>query len=85
MSKSGSKYHRQIVGLDGEVLGMVDVYSVLDAFNVINPALQHSVKKLLCAGIRNKGNFQQDCTEAIEAIEQAHRFNKKEGPNNESR
>ncbi len=76
---SGSKYHRQIVGLEGEPLGLVDVYSVLDAFGVVNPAIQHAVKKLLCAGIRGKGDFKQDCDEAADAINQAYRFEKKEG------
>ena len=74
---SGSKYNRQIVGLNGQPLGQVDIYSVLDAFAVQNPALQHAAKKILCAGIRNKGSFDQDCSEAIDAIKQAFRFNKK--------
>lgn len=54
---SGSKYHRNIVDLDGKNIGIVDVYSVLHAFDVSNPAIQHAVKKVLCAGLRNKGGF----------------------------
>lgn len=75
---AGCKYHRSVKDLDGKVIGKIDVYSVLDAFNVINPPLQHAIKKLLCAGIRNKGSFEQDCNEAIEAVQQAYRFHKGE-------
>lgn len=54
---SGNKYHRKIRGLashgGGEVT--VDVYSVLTAFAVTSPGVQHAIKKLLCAGIRGKG------------------------------
>lgn len=72
---SGCKYHRCIKGLDGKELGIIDVCSVLVAYRVHNPALQHAIKKLLCAGLRNKGSFKQDCDEAIEAVRQAHLFN----------
>lgn len=49
----------------------VDVYSVLEAFNVTCPAIQHAIKKLLCCGIRNKGNKQDDLTGALAAINRA--------------
>lgn len=48
-----------------------DVYCVLDAFNVTCPARQHAIKKLLCAGIRGKGNATQDLTEAADAVRRA--------------
>jgi hypothetical protein len=63
----GNKYHRKIVGFGGEVV-IVDVYRVLDAFNVTDPGLHNSIKKSLCAGIRGKGDTKQDLTEAIDAI-----------------
>lgn len=31
-----------------EHLKTVDVYRVLDLFNVTNPCVQHAIKKLLC-------------------------------------
>ena len=65
---SGNKYHRRIIGLDG-ITTYVDVYRVLDAFNVTDPGLQHAIKKLLCAGIRGKGDTKQDLSEAQDAIE----------------
>ena len=54
-----SKYDRKIdhlVKLDGTV----DVYDVLEAFNVTCPALQHLAKKALCAGLRGHKDTQED-------------------------
>lgn len=50
---------------------LIDVYSVLEAFDVRCPAIQHAVKKLLCAGIRGKGDRLQDLVEARDAISRA--------------
>lgn len=62
-----SKYNRTIKGVT------VDVYDVLQAFNVTNPALQHLIKKALCAGLRGHKDRMQDLIEtrdsAIRAIE----------------
>ena len=66
---SGNKYHRSIKCIKSKALSVVDVYAVLRAFNVTEPALQHAIKKLLCAGIRGKGGLLQDLTEAIDAIQ----------------
>lgn len=69
---SGSKYLRTIHDChDAGAYLTVDVYSVLQAFNVTNPGLQHAAKKILCAGIRGKGSFHQDITEAIDALQRA--------------
>lgn len=68
---SGNKYHRTIKDLEAKQAITVDVYCVLQAFNVVNPGLQHAIKKLLCAGIRGKGDVQQDLDEAIDAIKRA--------------
>ena len=67
-SHSGSKYLRriQIIGHD-----QVDVYAVLDAFNVTCPARQHAIKKLLCAGLRGKADETQDIEEARDAVDRA--------------
>ena len=69
---SGNKYIRTIFDCvnTGET-AQVDVYAVLKAFNVECPATQHALKKLLCAGIRGKGNKEQDLKEARDAISRA--------------
>ena len=59
-----NKYNRCIFGLDGNST-TIDVYRVLVAFNIVDPELQHALKKLLCLGIRGKGNYDQDLDEAI--------------------
>jgi hypothetical protein len=66
---SGSKYLRTITpALDD---GRIDVYSVLEAFDVRCPARQHAIKKILCAGIRGKGDCLQDLIQARDAIDRA--------------
>lgn len=49
----------------------IDVYDVLVAFEVTNPALQHAIKKLLCPGQRGVKDAEQDLREAILSIERA--------------
>lgn len=66
-NKSGSKYLREINLIDGKT----DVYAVLKAFNVICPARQHAIKKLLCSGLRGKATEMQDLSEARDAIDRA--------------
>ena len=69
---SGNKYRREIVDIvSGSRSTVVDVYSVLEAFDVRCPAVQHAVKKLLCAGLRGKGDTHQDLMEAGDAIKRA--------------
>jgi hypothetical protein len=46
----------------------IDVYRVLEMFQVTNPAIQHATKKLLCTGIRGEKSFDQDLAEAIQAL-----------------
>ncbi len=69
---SGNKYHRvvrSVLVLDDSTVA--DVYSVLVAFDVKCPAIQHAVKKLLCAGLRGKGDRLQDLKESKDAITRA--------------
>jgi len=68
---SRSKYLRQIqtVGAD-----KVDVYAVLKAFDVRCPARQHAIEKLLCAGLRGKGDEVQDLREARDAVDRAYQM-----------
>ena len=68
-NKSGSKYIRKVKCLINN--DSVDVYSVLDAFEVTCPGRQHAIKKLLCAGLRKKGSEINDLIEAKDAIERA--------------
>lgn len=65
-----TKYHRTITGVDGREC-IVDVYSVLEAFGVTCPAIQHAAKKLLCPGRRAKGSTMDDLGGAALAIERA--------------
>ena len=71
----GSKYHRTITQtLPGDTHGCsltVDVYDVLQAFGVDCPALQHAVKKLLCAGLRGAKSAEQDIEEAASSCRRA--------------
>jgi len=69
---SGNKYHRKIKSVE-DIAGFAtaDVYSVLEAFEVSCPARQHAIKKLLCSGLRGKGDTMQDLTEARDAVDRA--------------
>lgn len=49
----------------------IDVYDVLERFNVSCSATQHAIKKLLCSGIRGYKSTEQDLREALESIERA--------------
>jgi hypothetical protein len=70
-----NKYAREITQtLADEDQGFtisVDVYDVLRAFAVTDPAIQHAIKKLLCTGIRGHKDSRQDLEEAIQSIERA--------------
>lgn len=68
-----NKYHRTIYP---NAAGQVDVYDVLVAFEVTCPARQHAIKKLLCAGLRGKGDTKQDLIEASDAVERAIQLTK---------
>jgi hypothetical protein len=71
---SGSKYHRKIYScsvIEPGAFVTADVYNVLVGFGVTCPARQHAIKKLLCAGLRGKGDEKQDLSEAIDAVKRA--------------
>ena len=53
---------------------LVDVYDVLDAFDVTNPATAHAIKKLLCTGSRGAKDWETDLQEAIDSLERAKSF-----------
>ena len=73
MNQSGSKYLRRIIC---DMEGFVDVYAILDAFDVGCPATGHAIKKLLCAGWRGGKDKLQDLTEARDAIDRAIQMHK---------
>lgn len=58
-AKLVSKYARPCKGIT------IDVYDVLKAFEVTNPAIAHAVKKLLAPGKRGAKSWAQDIDEAI--------------------
>ena len=65
MAKIESKYSRRT---GNEV---VDVYDVLMASNVTNPATQHAIKKLLMPGNRGHKDKLTDLKEAYQSIARA--------------
>lgn len=50
---------------------IVDVYDVLEAFNVTCPALQHGIKKMLMPGMRGDKSTMKDLQEAQQSIVRA--------------
>lgn len=66
------KYNRECKGVT------IDVYDVLRAFNVTNPALQHLVKKALCAGLRGHKDKEQDLLEIMESATRAVELEREE-------
>lgn len=69
MNHGATKYDRVIRGSKPDET--IDVYAVLLTFNVTCPARQHALKKLLCAGLRGKGDALQDLRETKVAVERA--------------
>ena len=65
-----SKYDREIIGIDGTVT-RVDVYRVLDAFGVSDPATQHAIKKMLCMGLRGHKDYLTDLNDSIDSLRKA--------------
>jgi hypothetical protein len=49
----------------------IDVYTVLQGFNIQKPALQHAVKKILMTGKRGHKDEKQDLVEIISALSRA--------------
>ena len=60
-----SKYHKLIRSVS------VDVYDVLNAYNVTCPATAHAIKKLLMPGARGAKDTLQDLREARQSIDRA--------------
>ena len=57
-------YFRNVKHLDE-----IDVYRVLDLFDVTDPCLQHAIKKMLVAGDRGVKDLERDVREAIDTLQ----------------
>ena len=62
---------REVGNNDTEISVIADVYEILEGFNVTCPARQHAAKKVLCSGLRGKGDATQDLIEARDALNRA--------------
>ena len=60
-----NKYQRLVKGQ------WIDVYDILDAFDVINPALQHLIKKALLPGGRGHKTREEDLREILASARRA--------------
>lgn len=65
LDKPINKYKVQCKGVE------IDVYDVLLAYSVTNPADQHAIKKMLMPGKRGVKDANQDRKEAIQSLERA--------------
>jgi hypothetical protein len=68
-----NKYQRKLTNPEGAEI-VIDVYDVLNAYNVDNPATAHAIKKLLCTGSRGLKDWETDLQEAIDSLERAKSF-----------
>lgn len=75
MSEQNKKYRRKLIGwapgTDKPLAVDVDVYRVLDAFQVGDPAIQHLVKKALAAGNRGHKDQLQDYKDIVHSANSA--------------
>lgn len=65
MNESENNYPHYIKSIKGV---KIDVYRVLDMYDVTHPAIGHAIKKLLCGGKRGTKNEITDYMEAIDSI-----------------
>lgn len=63
ISEKHSHYFKDVSSLQ-----KIDVYRVLDLYEVTDPCLQHAVKKLLVAGNRGSKDKPKDIQEAIDTL-----------------
>ena len=67
----GDKYHFNIRDRRTGYAVNVDLYDLFEALNITCSAMTHALKKLLMAGKRGVKDFNKDCDEAINSIEQS--------------
>jgi hypothetical protein len=58
----------------------IDIYRVLEVYEVTDPAIQHAIKKLLCAGKRGYKEKEKDVEEAIQSLERWQQMRDEEVP-----
>jgi len=63
MSQKHSHYHKDVSHLKS-----IDIYRLLELFDVTDQAIGHAVKKLMCAGKRGSKSFEQDVREAVDTL-----------------
>lgn len=61
-------------------LETLDVYRVIDLFEVTHPALQHALKKILAAGKRGAKDDARDVQEAIDSLERWQEMRNEDAP-----
>lgn len=59
----------------------IDIYRVLQVYEVTDPCIQHAVKKLLCAGQRGYKEVEKDIDEAIQSMERWKQMREEEDGN----
>lgn len=69
-----SKYSKDVSGYQ-----TIDVYDLIQIYEVTNPALQHALKKILMAGQRGHKDFEQDCQDIIDSVNRAKALQRKAG------
>jgi hypothetical protein len=68
----GNKYIRRIYDIEYPTHSVkTDIYGIILSCNVTCPATAHAIKKLLCAGIRGKGDTLDDLKGALAAVNRA--------------
>ena len=70
-SDGNPKYDKTINGKYGTGSCTVDVYRILDGFNVTNPQLQHLIKKALNVGVRGHKDERQDLIDILHSAQSA--------------
>jgi hypothetical protein len=73
----GAKYVHTITNKQGESI-KVDIYDVLRAWNVTDPAQAHGLKKQLQPGLRGSKSIEQDLEEGLNSL-QMHLHHVKQG------
>ena len=64
MSKEHNHYFKNVEHLD-----YIDVYRIIELFNITDPCLQHALKKLLVAGSRGHKDIDRDIQDVIDSCQ----------------
>ena len=70
-ARGNPKYDREIQGKYGTGSCIIDVYSVIDAYAMTNPQLQHAVKKAVLTGGRGHKDERQDLVDIRDSAQSA--------------